>query len=741
MKGNSGSQVAEKAANLPSPWPIPGANDLLDYWVDAWQRSVLLLDVLRQRGNNCVEHNARKAPNVLSFDVELILDGRSLPRPVNYGLVRIVPPKATAVDPSKRPFIVFDPRAGHGPGIGGMKHDSEIGVALAAGHPCYFVGFLPDPMPGQTIEDVCEAEARFVEEVVARHSNAEGKPCLIGNCQAGWQIMMMSAVHPEKVGPIMLAGSPLSYWAGVHGKNPMRYLGGLLGGTWLTSLAGDLGNGIFDGANLVANFESLHPDNTYWKKIYNVYSNVDTEPPRFLEFEKWWGSPVLLNAEEMQTIADQLFVGNKLVTGELHNSNGLRVDLRNIKSPIIVFCSWGDDITPPQQALHWILDLYDHEDEIVRGGQTIVYCLHQSIGHLGIFVSGKVATKEHEEFANAMDMIDLMPPGLYEAVITSMEETVERADLVQGSYLFSLEARTLDDIRKVGGNSPEDDRAFATVARVSEITQGAYSTLMRPAVRAMVTETSAESMRCGHPNRLRFEMFADENPFMRPVADWAEAVRGNRRPVNPNNPFLALERMASDMITSGLEMWGKARDAATEAFFFNTYGSPIVQAMVGLRADDSSVSRRIGRDVAREAAAKQAAVHLEQRIDQGGLIEAAVRALIYVRLPEGKVDERGFAALKQISAELPAAKRIGLARFKEIVKEQYLLLLLDTERAVAALPKLLPDNRRQCEEALALVRRVLAARGALPEEGRRRLERIEAMFAGPPPEVGRDKAA
>ena len=741
MKAKSGSEVAEKVAKLPSQWPIPGANDLLDYWVDAWQRSILLLDVLRQRGNNSIEHNARKAPNVLSFDAELVLDGRSLPRPVNYGLVRIIPPQGTATDSSKRPFIVFDPRAGHGPGIGGMKHDSEIGVALAAGHPCYFVGFLPDPVPGQTIEDVCEAESRFVEEVVKRHPSSEGKPCLIGNCQAGWQIMMMSAIHPEKVGPIMLAGSPLSYWAGVHGKNPMRYLGGLLGGTWLTSLAGDLGNGIFDGANLVANFESLHPDNTYWKKIYNVYSHIDTEPPRFLEFEKWWGSPVLLNAEEMQSIADQLFVGNKLVSGELHSSSGARIDLRNIKSPIIVFCSWGDDITPPQQALHWILDLYDHEDDIVKAGQTIVYCLHQSIGHLGIFVSGKVATKEHEEFANAMDMIDLMPPGLYEAVITGVDETLENPELVQGNYLFSLEARKLDDIRKIGGNSPEDDLAFATAARVSEVTQGIYSTLMRPAVRAMVTETSAELMRRSHPNRLRFEAFSDQNPFMRPIADWAETVRDDRRPVSPDNPFLAFEHMASDMIASGLEMWGKARDAATEAFFFNTYGSPVVQSMVGLRADNTSVSRRTGRDVAREAAAKQAAVHLEQRIDQGGLIEAAVRALIYVRLPEGKVDERGFAALKQISAELPAAKRVGLVRFKEIVKEQYLMLLMDAERAIAALPKLLPANRRQCEEALALVRRVLAARGALPEEGRRRLERVEAMFAGPPPEVGRDKAA
>src|SRR5262249_1716093 len=207
------------------------------------------------------------------------------------------------------------------------------------------------------------------------------------------------------------------------------------------------------------------------------------------------------------------------------------------------------------------------------------------------------------------------------------------------------------------------------------------------------------------------------------------------RPVSPNNPFLAFEHMVSEMIAGGLEMWGKARDAATEAFFFNTYGSPIVQAMVGLRADETSVSRRIGRDVARGAAAEQAAAQLEQRIDQGGLIDAAVRALIYVRLPEGKVDERGFAALKQISAELAAAKRVGFVRFKEIVKEQYLMLLLDAERAIAALPKLLPSNRRQCEEALALVRRVLEVRGPLPEGGSSRLARIYAMLAGRRPEV------
>ena len=91
-----------------------------------------------------------------------------------------------------------------------MKHDSEIGVALAAGHARYFIGFLPNPMPGQTIEDVCRAEAIFVEDVAARHPDAEGKPVIIANCQAGWQIIMMAAINPSRTGPIMLAGSPLS---------------------------------------------------------------------------------------------------------------------------------------------------------------------------------------------------------------------------------------------------------------------------------------------------------------------------------------------------------------------------------------------------------------------------------------------------------------------------------------------------------------------------------------------------
>ena len=125
----------------------------LDYLVDAGQRSVLFLDVMRQRGIQYREHLAETAPHVLSYEVELLVDGRTLPRPVNYALVRITPPRGVEIDEKRRPFVVVDPRAGHGPGIGGFKADSEIGVAMKAGHPCYFIGFSPEPMPGQTIED------------------------------------------------------------------------------------------------------------------------------------------------------------------------------------------------------------------------------------------------------------------------------------------------------------------------------------------------------------------------------------------------------------------------------------------------------------------------------------------------------------------------------------------------------------------------------------------------------------
>jgi hypothetical protein len=150
---------------------------------------------------------------VLAYDYNIIVDGRHLPRPVNYLLVEIIPPHGATVDVRERPYMIIDPRAGHGPGIGGFKAESEVGAALSHGHPVYFVIFLPHPVPGQTLADVCAAEGTFVREVALRHPDAP-KPAILGNCQGGWATALVAASNPHVTGPIVLNGAPMSYWAG-----------------------------------------------------------------------------------------------------------------------------------------------------------------------------------------------------------------------------------------------------------------------------------------------------------------------------------------------------------------------------------------------------------------------------------------------------------------------------------------------------------------------------------------------
>jgi len=698
----------------------------LEYMFDAGQRNVLFLDVMRRRGEQYREHLAETVPHVLDYSVELIVDGRTLERPVNYALVRITPPKGVEIDLKRRPFVVVDPRAGHGPGIGGFKADSEIGVAMKAGHPCYFVGFMPEPMPGQTIGDVARAEGVFLEKVIALHPDADGKPCVIGNCQAGWAVMILASLRPELFGPIIIAGAPVSYWAGVHGKNPMRYSGGLLGGSWLTALTSDLGAGKFDGAWLVQNFENMNPSNTLWTKQYNVYSKVDTEAERYLEFEKWWGGHVNLNAEEIQFIVDELFIGNHLATGRIKTADGDMVDLRNIRSPIVVFCSKGDNITPPQQALGWILDLYHDVDEIRAYGQTIVYTVHETVGHLGIFVSGGVAKKEHSEFSSNIDLIDVLPPGLYEATFEEKSVDTANPDLAYGKWIMRCEQRTLDDIRAMGGNSLEDERRFATAARVSEINLANYRKFVQPWIKAMATPQIAEVARRWHPLRTQYEALAGQNPLTKAIETTAENIREHRKPATSDNPFLALQDNISKGIVGALDQWRDAQEALSEKIFLSVYGSPALQAAVGIDPNaDPSPKPEMSQEHRKLLEARIA--ELKSRIASGGLRESLVRGLLYIGMARGMADERGLEVLRRVRMT-DSGPRLTLTEFKAMVREQFFMLLLDSEASLAAIPKLLPQDVEARRAGLARMHDVLSASGEISGEVAKRLRRVTELF-------------
>lgn len=571
-----GEYVAAMGEIKPEPawlWPWQWPQAMGAYARDVAERGILMADVLRQRGDNYLKHEIAGKPNLLKFEHELILDARSFEHPANYALVRILPGAGQEAEPDARPYLIIDPRAGHGPGIGGFKQDSEVGMLLRNRHPVYFVIFYPEPMPGQTLWDVCLAEAEFLREVIRRHPDC-AKPALMGNCQGGWAAMLLAATHPDLAGPVVINGAPLSYWSGNDGENPMRYAGGLLGGSWSAMATCDLGDGRFDGAHLVQNFESLDPGNSYFGKYYQVFKNPEGEAERFLDFERWWGGFHHMNEAEMRWILDHLFIGNELSEGEIAKS-GHAVNLQAIRSPIVIFASMGDNITPPQQAFNWLTDVYGSTEALKAAGQVIVGLVHEDVGHLGIFASSKVAVKEHDQIIGLIDRIATLPPGLY-----AMDIVEESGPDGEPVYTASVTERRLEELCQLNHFERHDEIPFASVELVSELNERLYQLTLRPWLRALSNPASAALLRAFHPLRLERWSWTSLNPasaWLPYARNWIEA---NRQPVAEDHPLRRLENQWAQAVTAGFDLFRDLRDSRMEHLFFSTY-APL--ALAGVR--------------------------------------------------------------------------------------------------------------------------------------------------------------
>jgi hypothetical protein len=233
---------------------------------------------------------------------------------------------------------------------------------------------------------------------------------------------------------------------------------------------------------------------------------------------------------------------------------------------LIIFASYGDNISPPHQALGWIPAVYEDTKDLKQAGQRIVYLTNPHVGHLGIFVSASVARFEHRAILENLDEIGALAPGLYEMKI---ENPTGDPDCHKPHYTVRFEERQVEGLR-----FPHQDEAFERVRAASEFSHSLYRAFVSPWVQAAANPWSAELMKWMHPMRTsRYLLSEAFNPWMRGVAILADAISRNRVSLPKDHPLVEKERDLIGHVSRTIENARKVRDGTYEQIFSLLYGT------------------------------------------------------------------------------------------------------------------------------------------------------------------------
>ncbi|MGM0609206.1 MAG: DUF3141 domain-containing protein [Candidatus Muiribacteriota bacterium] len=711
-------------------------SNYLNYIFDRVQRSVLLVDALRQRGDNYLRNQNMGQQPFIAFSYKRILDGRNFIKPVNYALIQIIDDrykynssdsgkekstladiKSNSINHSKMPIVIFSARSGGAPGLESSQNDSQVGIALKNGHPVYYVVYEPEPIYGQTVKDIYNAKILFLEKVNKLHPKAP-RPAIIGNCQAGCSAVILSAIRSDLTGPLLLSGTALSFWSGVDGGGPLRYKAGLLGGSWFNSFLTDLGDGLFDGAHFIQNFKNTDPV-AQFKEFLDLFHSIDTNVKTFLISEILKGSFYFFNDEEINFIISELFVRNKLIQGTLEIEDGKQIDLKNINSPVFVFASGADSITSIQQALNWIHEVYETVEEIKMHNQVIVYTINPIITHLDLFLSTEVIKKEHQEIFESIEMVDFLSPGLYEMVIDEKSNSDK-----SNSYRVSFNEREMTDIM-IYDDGPEKEEAFKHVVAISEINDKFYRTFLSPFVKRFTTKTTAETFKLIHPLRAQRYIFSSLNPFVRPFKIFSEQVRKNRIQIEVNNIFSIMEKGVTDFIIDSLTLFGDASDKVQEELFYNIYSNPAMEILFGNISginDYPVIKEEKGRYEYKILKADEK--KWRDLFDKGGYPEGLIRLMLVLASVDGIVNKADITAMVKIIKSHSILKNLSQPQLKKIALEQARILQTDRQEAIHALSKLITTKKDKAS-AMKIAKEIVFTDSDLDEKDKRDFNKIE----------------
>ncbi len=269
------------------------------------------------------------------------------------------------------------------------------------------------------------------------------------------------------------------------------------------------------------------------------------------------------------------------------------------------------------------------------------------------------------------------------------------------------EARTLDDIRALGGNDAADERRFATAARVSEINLALYRTFVQPIVRALVDpgtrRVAAAAASAAAAVRIAFQRQSDDGTCR---ATGRPSSRG-ATPAAADNPFVALQESASRQIVAALDAWRDLIEVACRANFPD-----------GLRLADAPGGgrHRPGRHAPAAKGAQESAASRTPARSGSPNSKSAFRP-VGCATPSFAADLCGHGARRgrraRVRSRPPHAQMLiadlSLAEFKALVREQFNMLLIDQEAALAAIPSMLPPDAETRAEAFDLIKQVLSA--------------------------------
>jgi hypothetical protein len=379
-----------------------------------------------------------------------------------------------------------------------------------------------------------------------------------------------------------------------------------------------------------------------------------------------------MNQNEIRWIVENLFIGNKLTRGEAILSDGTPIDLRRIEAPVVVFASHGDNITPPQQALNWIPALYHSVEDLRAYGHVIIYTLHDSIGHLGIFVSAQVANRQHEHIGSVVKTIESLSPGLYEMIIGKDEHGIDTV---------FFDARSIDDILKLDdGRDEEVD--FSAVAKYSEWATKTYELTWRPIIQSLVTPALADMRRQLHPLRQQHYFFSRKNPMFVSIDDIAEQVRTSRTPASADNPFIELERLSAEYIEEGWALYRDIRDAGIELSFHWLYGTPWMKSLGADQDARPAIHDIRNLPPVREAIGKAKI---------GGYAEGIIRMLVLLARARGSVRRDRLERSNKLLHSRPPFSSMTPEMRSHIIHEQTMVVEFAGGDAVTSLADLLKD--------------------------------------------------